>query len=203
MNIVSYAFSRFVGIDVSKETLDIASADGQSATIGNTRKAIITWINSLLETANTIVVMEATGGDESLLVKILHQRKIALAVVNPRQIRDCGRKPEKTAESDRRTDRNSGSGRRAQCTQGRNPEFREGRWACHCQHHQDLLPASAGKRKTQKSGLDRSHEKALDDPQCARQVESTVESTNSLSRKISVRRAIFERSGSSIDAPSN
>ena len=30
-----------------------------------------------------IVVMEATGGYESLLVKLLHEHQIALAVVNP------------------------------------------------------------------------------------------------------------------------
>ena len=100
MNIVSYAFSRFVGIDVSKETLDIASAECHSATIGNTRKAINTWINSLLETANTIVVMEATGGYESLLVKLLHERKIALAVVNPRQVRDFAKGIGKNAKTD-------------------------------------------------------------------------------------------------------
>ena len=100
MNIVSYAFSRFVGIDVSKETLDIASAECQSATIGNTRKAINTWITSLLETANTIVVLEATGGYESLLVKLLHQRKIALAVVNPRQVRDFAKGIGKNAKTD-------------------------------------------------------------------------------------------------------
>jgi len=38
-----------------------------------------------------IVVMEATGGYESLLVKLLHQHQIALAVVNPRQVRDFAR----------------------------------------------------------------------------------------------------------------
>jgi transposase len=32
--------------------------------------------------------MEATGGYESLLVKLLHEHQISLAVVNPRQVRD-------------------------------------------------------------------------------------------------------------------
>jgi len=31
-------------------------------------------------------------------------------------------------------------------------------------HHHELLPTSAGKKKPQKSGPDRSHEKAPDDP---------------------------------------
>lgn len=100
MNIVSYSFSRFVGIDVSKETLDIAGTDGRSATIGNTKKEINTWINSLLEIANTIVVLEATGGYESLLVKLLHERKVALAVVNPRQVRDFAKGIGKNAKTD-------------------------------------------------------------------------------------------------------
>ena len=100
MNIVSYSFSRFVGIDVSKETLDIVNADGRSETIGNTRKEISTWIESLIETTNTIVVLEATGGYESLLVKLLHQRNIALAVVNPRQVRDFAKGIGKNAKTD-------------------------------------------------------------------------------------------------------
>ena len=32
--------------------------------------------------------MEATGGYESLLVSLLHEHQMALAVVNPRQVRD-------------------------------------------------------------------------------------------------------------------
>ena len=32
--------------------------------------------------------MEATGGYEELLATLLHQRNIALAVVNPRRVRD-------------------------------------------------------------------------------------------------------------------
>ena len=100
MNTESYSFSRFVGIDVSKETLEIAGTDGQVAAIGNGRKEISTWINSLQETAKTIVVLEATGGYESLLVKLLHERKVALAVVNPRQVRDFAKGIGKNAKTD-------------------------------------------------------------------------------------------------------
>jgi transposase len=106
MKTESYSFSRLVGIDISKGTLDIASAECQSATISNTKKEINSWINSLLETENTIVVMEATGGYESLLVKLLHQRKIALAVVNPRQVRDFAKGIGKNAKD--RCDRCAG-----------------------------------------------------------------------------------------------
>lgn len=85
----SYAFSKFIGIDISKNKLDIACAAGQAVTtIGNDEREIKAWIQSLDETTNTIVVMEATGGYESLLVKLLHQHHLALAVVNPRQVRN-------------------------------------------------------------------------------------------------------------------
>jgi len=45
-------------------------------------------ITSLKETSQTIIVMEATGGQESLLVRLLHEPQIALAVVNPPQVGD-------------------------------------------------------------------------------------------------------------------
>lgn len=89
MNSLTYSFSKFIGIDVSKNKLDIASnADQAVTTIGNDETEIKAWIQSLDETTNTIVVLEATGGYESLLVKLLHQHHLALAVVNPRQVRN-------------------------------------------------------------------------------------------------------------------
>lgn len=92
MNISEYPFSTFIGIDVSKDKIDIAELKGAAGkTIGNNKKEICRWIKSLKETSHTIVVMEATGGYESLLVKLLHEHQIALAVVNPRQVRDFAR----------------------------------------------------------------------------------------------------------------
>ena len=52
------------------------------------------------------------------------------------------------------------------------------------QLHQDLLPAFAGKRKTEKSGPDRSHEKAVNGPPCVGQVESTASNTRVMPKKI-------------------
>ena len=89
MNISEYPFLTFIGIDISKDKIDIAELKGAvGKTIGNNKKEICRWIKSLKETSHTIVVMEATGGYESLLVKLLHEQQIALAVVNPRQVRD-------------------------------------------------------------------------------------------------------------------
>lgn len=89
MNNVDYVFSTFVGIDVSKNKIDIAEHHGTAVkTIGNNKQEISSWIKTLTETSQTIVVMEATGGYESLLVSLLHEHQMALAVVNPRQVRD-------------------------------------------------------------------------------------------------------------------
>ncbi len=90
-----YPFSQFVGVDVSKATLDFAFIDGtlidgkQSLSIGNTEEQIVgELIGRIKSPQSTIVVMEATGGYEDRLVTLLHQHKIALAVVNPRRVRD-------------------------------------------------------------------------------------------------------------------
>lgn len=89
MKLSEYPFSTFIGIDVAKDKIEIAELNGAAGkTIGNNNREIGRWITSLPETTQTIVVMEATGGYESLLVKLLHEHRIALAVVNPRQVRD-------------------------------------------------------------------------------------------------------------------
>ncbi len=85
-----YPFSQFVGVDVSKAKLDCAFADGkQTLSIENAQKQIVReLIGRINNPQSAMVVMEATGGYEELLVTLLHQHKIALAVVNPRRIRD-------------------------------------------------------------------------------------------------------------------
>ena len=84
-----YPFTQVVGVDVSKAKLDFVLDDGQQPmVINNTPKEIISKLIALIDNPeNTIVVMEATGGYEAQLVTLLHQHKIALAVVNPRRVR--------------------------------------------------------------------------------------------------------------------
>jgi transposase len=85
-----YPFSQFVGVDVSKATLDFVLADGKKAvSIKNTEKQIVDkLIGAITDPQSTIVVLEATGGYEDRLVTLLHQQNIAVAVVNPRRVRD-------------------------------------------------------------------------------------------------------------------
>jgi len=85
-----YPFSQFLGVDVSKATLDFAPADAKkSFSIKNAEEEIVSQlIANINDPQSTIVVMEATGGYEQRLVELLHQHGIALAVVNPRRVRD-------------------------------------------------------------------------------------------------------------------
>ena len=97
-----YPFSQFVGVDVSKRKLDISFDESKQAlTIDNAQEQIVTELIQTFENPeSTIVVMEATGGYENLLVTLLHRHNIAVAVVNPRRIRDFATGIGKDAKTD-------------------------------------------------------------------------------------------------------
>jgi len=91
----------YVGIDVSKETLDIAFYPRQQAKrFRNTEAGIdgaVTYVKSLNP---TLVVMEATGGLELSFAVSLGVADIPVAVVNPRQVRDYAKSTGKLAKTD-------------------------------------------------------------------------------------------------------
>jgi transposase len=89
----AFPFTQVVGVDVSKATLDFVLGENeQPMSIDNTRKEIVSKLIGLIENPKSaIVVMEATGGYEQELVVQLHEHGIALAVVNPRRVRDFAR----------------------------------------------------------------------------------------------------------------
>ena len=78
----------FVGIDVAKATLDIAvrpTAETWSASNDATGlDALVTCLEAL---APTLIVLEATGGDQGPLVAALAAAALPVVVVNPRHIR--------------------------------------------------------------------------------------------------------------------
>jgi transposase len=79
----------YVGIDVSKEHLDVASEDGAlAARFSNDEEGHGKLTKQLLELRPTLVVMEATGNYQLEVGLVLAAAKIPLAVVNPRQVRD-------------------------------------------------------------------------------------------------------------------
>lgn len=92
------SFAYVIGVDVSKAKLDIALPN-ESLTIENNTKAIQQLI-ARVKSDSVIVVMEATGGYENPLVQALHSHDIALAVVNPRRVREFAKGIGKDAKTD-------------------------------------------------------------------------------------------------------
>lgn len=91
----------FIGIDVSKATLDIASLpDGESWTVPNDEPGLAELAPRLLALAPVLVVMEATGGFEMLTAITLAKAGLPVAVVNPRQVRDFAKAMGQLAKTD-------------------------------------------------------------------------------------------------------
>jgi transposase len=82
-------YQRVIGIDVSSEKLDVYDSDGKlSGTIQNTCEAVNKLAKAIKNREGTLVVCEATGAYEHVLVEAMHNAKVAIAIANPRQVRD-------------------------------------------------------------------------------------------------------------------
>jgi transposase len=92
----------FVGIDVSKDCLDVAARpSGESWQVANTELGIASLVKRLAKLQPTLVVLEATGRLESAAVSALAVAEVPLAIVNPRQVRDFARSTGKLAKTDK------------------------------------------------------------------------------------------------------
>ena len=91
----------FVGIDVSKERLDVAvRPTGEAWQVSHDSRGISGLVERLGELAPQLVVLEATGGMEMALAGELAASKLAVAVINPRHVRDFARAAGKLAKTD-------------------------------------------------------------------------------------------------------
>lgn len=92
----------FVGVDVSKGSLDVYRPDSNEfSKIDNSEQAVQEFARKLQKQKRTVmVVMEATGGYETLLVNQLAKHHIQAAVVNPRQVRDFAKGIGRDAKTD-------------------------------------------------------------------------------------------------------
>lgn len=94
--------SAYIGIDVSQDTLDVATHPQQGVrSFRNTEAGISELIAYLKELAPALVVMEATGGLEMNVAAGLTAAGMPVAVVNPRQIRDYAKSMGKLAKTDK------------------------------------------------------------------------------------------------------
>jgi transposase len=95
----------FIGIDVSKDSLDVAiiSNGNQYSTwsLPNYPRGIHTLVRRLLKLQPTLVVLEATGGWETAAVISLSDAGLPLNIANPRQVRDFAKATGILAKTDR------------------------------------------------------------------------------------------------------
>jgi transposase len=91
----------FVGIDVSKATLDVAGMSGATQRFENSPIRIEQLCEQLIAQSIGLIVVEATGGYERACVAALGLAGLPVAVVNPRQAREFARSMGQLAKTDR------------------------------------------------------------------------------------------------------
>jgi transposase len=89
-----------VGIDVSKQHLDIALRPGRRYSVPNNEAGVASILADLKTVSLTLVVLEATGGLELPLTSALALAGLPVVVVNPRQVRDFAKATGQLAKTD-------------------------------------------------------------------------------------------------------
>jgi transposase len=93
---------RFVGIDVAKDRLDVhVRPVGESFAVARDGEGLAQLVDRLRRLAPELVVMEATGGYETVVASAIGAAHLPLAVVNPRRVREFARATGKLAKTDR------------------------------------------------------------------------------------------------------
>jgi transposase len=93
--------SYFVGIDVSKDFLDLhARPSGETDRFPNDPEGVASITTRAVVRAAALVVIEATGGYEHPVAAALAAAGVPVAVVNPRQVRDFAKATGRLAKTD-------------------------------------------------------------------------------------------------------
>jgi len=92
---------KFVGIDVSKSTLDVCiEPDEKTLHVAYDEAGIKQIVDRLKEVSPTLIVIEATGGLEIRIATELASKGLQVAVINPRQARDFAKATGRLAKTD-------------------------------------------------------------------------------------------------------
>jgi transposase len=91
----------YVGMDISKATIDICVSDGEVWQAPNDDRAMDELVERIVALGATLVVLEATGGYELRAAGALAAARVPVAVVNPRQVRSYARSVGQLAKTDR------------------------------------------------------------------------------------------------------
>jgi transposase len=90
-----------VGIDVSKARLDVHMLpSGEAFVVARDDKGLESLVERLTALDVSLIVLEATGGFETMVAAVLAGAGLPLAVVNPRQIRSFAKALGKLAKTD-------------------------------------------------------------------------------------------------------
>ena len=93
---------KFVGIDVSKSTLDVCiKPPGQTLHVAYDEAGARQVVSRLKELGPALIVMEATGGLEVRIATELSIKGLPVAIINPRQARDFAKATGQLAKTDR------------------------------------------------------------------------------------------------------
>lgn len=91
----------FIGVDVSKDRLDIHIVpDGAAFSVARTPAGLNDLIDQIKPRTPYLIVLEATGGLEGVVIAALAGAGLPVIAVNPRQIRDFARATGKLAKTD-------------------------------------------------------------------------------------------------------
>jgi len=92
----------FVGIDVAKAHVDLYDTITEThLQFENHSEGISRCTDYLLALDTELIVMESTGGYETMLAVALQSAKLPVAIINPRRARDFGRAVGRLAKTDR------------------------------------------------------------------------------------------------------
>jgi len=93
--------SAFVGIDISKDRLDVfIRPQGTSFSEPYTDHGVRSLVERIVKIDPEMVLFEATGGYETQIVAALAHVKVPVVVINPRQVRDFAKATGRLAKTD-------------------------------------------------------------------------------------------------------
>jgi len=96
------ALSIFIGIDVSKERLDIGSyPSGECQSMAHDDASIEGLVAQWRELRPRLIVLEATGGLERRISRALASAELRFTIVNPRHVRNFAKATGQLAKTDR------------------------------------------------------------------------------------------------------
>jgi transposase len=92
----------FIGIDVSKDTLDVAvRPTAEEMTFANTEDGIALMTDFIQPFSARLIVLEATGGWEMTAASALAAKGLPVVIVNPRHVRDFAKSTGLLAKTDK------------------------------------------------------------------------------------------------------